>query len=237
MTALIEETTPKQKAYAWGVHAFTASGVLLALMTILAISDQDWSLVFMLMALNIIIDGFDGTLARKASVKDVLPGFDGAMLDNIIDYLTYAFIPAFFILSSDLINGTLASLVASVIVLTSAYQFCQSDAKTEDHYFKGFPSYWNIAIYYLFLLNWPMWANVAFLLVLGVLVFVPIKYIYPSRTTEWRRTTWLLTGLWTLAQIVIIINFDNPPIWLIWASMSYAFYYAGLSIYLTFKTR
>ena len=178
MTALIEETTPRQKAFAWGVHAFTASGVVLALMSILAISNQNWFLVFLLMSLNIVVDGFDGTLARKASVKEVLPGFDGAMLDNIIDYITYAFIPAFIVLEANLIDGQfLSSFVASMIVLASAYQFCQSDAKTEDHYFKGFPSYWNIAIYYLFLLNWPSWANFTFLVVLGILVFVPIKYL------------------------------------------------------------
>ena len=233
----LEEATRKQKVLAWGVHAFTATGVILALMTLMAISRQDWRMAFILMAANIIIDGFDGTLARRAQVKAVLPGFDGALLDNIIDYLTYAFIPAYFVVAAGLVEGQLAILTAAMIVLASAYQFCQYDAKTEDNYFKGFPSYWNIAVYYLFLLNWPTWINFGFLLLLAVLVFVPVKYIYPSRTAEFRRATHIATGLWTIAQVWMIITFPDPPAWLVWGSMLYAFYYAGLSIYLTIRTR
>ena len=233
----LEEVTRKQKVLAWSVHALTASGVILALMTLSAIARQDWRAAFVLMAANIIIDGFDGTLARRAQVKAVLPGFDGALLDNIIDYLTYAFIPAYFVQAAGLVEGNWAIVVAVVIVLSSAYQFCQYDAKTEDNYFKGFPSYWNIAVYYLFLLNWPSWVNFAFLTFLAILVFVPVKYIYPSRTAEFRRATHVATGLWTIAQVWMIITFPDPPAWLVWGSMLYAFYYAGLSIYLTLRSR
>jgi phosphatidylcholine synthase len=170
-------------------------------------------------------------------VKSVLPGFDGALLDNMLDFLNYVFVPAFFLTQSDLLPPSVSLLSAVLICLASSYQFCQSDAKTDDHYFKGFPSYWNILVFYLFVLGLDPWANFAVVLVLVVLVFVPIKYIYPSRTTFFPRLNLAATGLWAIATAAMLITFPNQPAWLVWVSLLFALYYMGMSLAATFMTR
>ncbi len=170
----------REKTLAWIAHAFTATGALWALLAVLAISNRLWLEAFMWMGAAVVVDAFDGIVARRMRVKAVLPEFDGALLDNILDYLNYVFVPAYFLLQSDVLPGPLRAAGAALILLVSAYQFCQSDAKTEDYYFKGFPSYWNIVVFYMFVLNLAPWLNLALVVVLSILVFVPIKYVYPS---------------------------------------------------------
>jgi len=170
-----------KRVLAWSVHLFTASGAVVGLLTIFAIMDHRWPAAVLWMSLAIIIDGLDGTLARRFQVEGVTPNFDGALLDNIIDYFTYAVIPALFIYEAGLLPESWALFGASVIVLSSGYQFCQMDAKTADHFFKGFPSYWNVLAYYLLLLQLTLWTNLIIILICGLLVFVdePFPEINP----------------------------------------------------------
>ena len=169
----------RQQALAWTVHAFTATGAIWGLLALLAISNDRWIEAFAWMGVAVFVDAFDGIAARRLRVKEALPEFDGALLDNILDYLNYVFVPAYFLAVAGFLPQSLRVAGAVLILLASAYQFCQSDAKTEDHYFKGFPSYWNIMVFYMFILNLPPWLNMTLVVVLSVLVFVPIKYIYP----------------------------------------------------------
>jgi len=122
-----------------------------------------------------------------------------------------------------------------VILLVSAYQFCQVDAKTCDHYFKGFPSYWNVTVFYMFMLGLNPWVNLAFLTFFALLVFVPIKYVYPSRTVRMRNLTIALTLVWGALTLLAILQFPNPQRWLLWASLLYVIYYAVLSLYSTVR--
>ena len=130
-----------------------------------------------------IIDSSDGPLARWLMVKTRVPTFDGALLDNIVDYLTYTVAPVFLMLAAGIIPDSRWGLaLACFVMLASVYGFCHTEAKTPDHYFLGFPNYWNLVAFYLYCLGAGTTFNVAVLLILGVMVFMPLKYIYPNRT-------------------------------------------------------
>jgi phosphatidylcholine synthase len=167
---------------AWGVHLFTASAAFLGVMTLVEITQQEYIHAIWLMVITIVIDALDGAMARGVHVKSVLPRFDGALLDNIVDFLNYVVTPSFFLLfKPDMLPVDASVWIVLAITMTSAYQFCQSDAKTPDHFFKGFPCYWNIVVSYMFLFDTSMTFNTVVLSILCVLIFVPIKYVYPSR--------------------------------------------------------
>lgn len=220
---------------AWGVHLLTAGGALAGFMSVLAIVEERWvaSLAWLMVAAA--IDSFDGKLARILRVKDVLPGFDGALLDNLVDYFTYVIVPALFLCKCGLLPDGFGLAGAAMIVLASAYQFCQIDAKTADHYFKGFPSYWNVLALYLFLLRWEPWLNFAVVTVFAALVFVPIKYLYPSRTRRLRRLTVTLAALWAASMIVLLAQYPEVPAGLLWGSFAFVAYYAGASVILSMR--
>lgn len=227
-----DEVPLEKKLLAWGVHLFTASGAFCGFLAIIAIIQHDWFMAFMWMGATAVIDSLDGTLARRFRVKGMLPGFDGALLDNIIDYQTYVIIPALFLYQANLLPAAWALIGAALVVITSAYQFCQEDAKTEDNFFKGFPSYWNVVVYYLFMLQAGEWANFAVIALCSLLVFVPIKYLYPSKMERYQRETLVLTGIWGIMLIVPLVMYPNYPLWLVWASLYFIVYYVGLSLYL-----
>ena len=216
---------------AWGVHAFTASGVVWGLFALVAIAQGRWILTFWLMAAALAVDSFDGMLARWARVKENTPGFNGELLDNIVDYITYVIVPAFFIHQAGLLPPRWDLAAAAAIALASAYQFCQPEAKTADNYFKGFPSYWNAAAFYLFFLGLAPWANLAIVAVFLALVFIPIKWIYPSRMVKWRGLTILLTILWGLCCLATLIRYPEPSRGLVYASLGYIAYYIIVSLY------
>ena len=183
-------------ACAWGVHLYTALGAVFGVLAIHYAAIGDYRASFIAMAVTVAIDSSDGTLARYFNVKTRVPGFDGALLDNIVDYLTYVVAPVFLVIRAELVTGTVGIAVAGFVLIASAYQFCQSNAKTSDHFFLGFPSYWNLVVFYLYCLHWGPIANEAVLGLFGVMVFVPIKYIYPSRTKPLRALTVTLGIIW-----------------------------------------
>src|ERR1700683_3438307 len=176
-------------ACAWGVHLYTALGAVFGLLAIHYAAIDDYRASFIAMAVTIAIDASDGTLARFFNVKTRVPGFDGALLDNIVDYLTYVVAPVFLMIRAGLVSGTLGFGVAGLVLISSAYQFCQTNAKTSDNFFLGFPSYWNLVIFYQYCLHMSAAVNEAILTLFSVMVFIPIKYIYPSRTKPLRPLT------------------------------------------------
>ena len=222
---------------AWGVHLFTASGAVWCLLAIEASARSDWRGAFAWLLLAVLVDAVDGSLARLVRVKEALPDFDGALLDNLIDYVSYVIVPAFFLHRAQLLPAPLSLWGAAGITLASAYQFCQSDAKTPDHFFRGFPSYWNVTVLYLLALKLGPESSLAIITTLIILVFVPVKYIYPTRTPRYRKLTVTLTSLWGVMVIVILWQFPDPQRWLVWTSLSYVAYYVGMSLYLTFERR
>jgi phosphatidylcholine synthase len=215
---------------AYGVHLFTATGAVWGFLGLLAIFQHNWRMMIIYMIIAMLVDGFDGMLARWVDVKKYAAGVDGALLDNILDYLNYVVVPALFLVEADILPESVRLLAACSILLTSAYQFTQSDAKTDDHHFKGFPSYWNVAALYMLLMNLPQWVNFGFLMLFNVLVFIPIKYIYPSRNSYLRRLTLGLTYLYGAVGIWGLIQYPNQPKWVVWASFIYVAYYFVLSL-------
>jgi phosphatidylcholine synthase len=225
-------TQKKSVFLAWCIHLLTASGALWGFMAIVSVINHQWQAAFLWMALAVVVDSFDGILARKLGVVGLTPTFDGALLDNIVDYLTYVIVPALLIYEAGLLETAVAFPAVALIVLSSAFQFSQGDAKTTDHTFKGFPSYWNVVAFYLFMFQWSSWLNFTLILFFAILVFVPIKYLYPSRMKQYRLATLILTTFWGTLVTIIMIRYPNHSKTILWFSLSYTLYYAGLSLYL-----
>jgi len=218
--------------FAWLVHFYTALGAVLAFLTLLLIEGGNFQGAFWLMVLAVVIDATDGTLARLARVQERISNFDGNRLEDIVDYFNYVIVPAYFLLKAALLPPDDAWWLALLPLLASAYGFCQKEAKTADHFFLGFPSYWNIVAFYLYILKTPPWVNGFMVLILCGLVFVPLKYIYPSRTTVLRGLTLFLGAVWGATIIFMIYLLPDVPPFLILASLVYPAYYVALSCWL-----
>jgi len=216
------------------VHVYTALGVVLAALIVMAAWDGDQVKALWLALAALVIDGTDGTLARTVAVKAHVPWFDGAMLDNIVDYLTYAFAPMILLWGGGYLGtGTTAAVLTMVPLVASAYQFCRVDAKTDDHFFLGFPSYWNVVAFYVIVLDLHLATVAVLLLACTVLVFVPIKYLYPSRTEAFRTPTLVLTAVWMLSYAVLLLQMPSPGAFWVAISLGYVVYYVAVSVYLT----
>ena len=217
-----------RRAAAWGVHAYTALGLPLALGQVWALSQKDVRLFFWLQWIAVIVDSTDGTLARRVRVREVVPQFDGRRLDDLIDFLTFAFLPAMAIPALGLLTPSLYCIAALPLV-ASGYGFCQERAKTEES-FVGFPSYWNVVVLYMVVLQSRVWVNVVILVGLSILVFVPIHYLYPTKTKLLKRTTLGLGVIWGVTLMPLLAMPDAP--WastLGWISFAYPVYYLVLS--------
>ncbi len=214
---------------AWGVHLYTALGLPLAFLCADALAHGEERRFWVLAAIACLIDATDGFLARKVDVKAVLPHFSGRRLDDIVDFLHFVVLPMAALVAMDLVPGRWAPIVC-LPLLASGYGFCQEAAKTEDA-FVGFPSYWNILALYLWILDAPPRIVLWSLSVLSVLVFVPIHYVYPSRTRLMMPWTVGLGVLWTVA--IFAISLFPEASWAVptaWASLAYPAYYLVLSL-------
>jgi phosphatidylcholine synthase len=229
--------TPRARRAAWGVHLYTASGAVLALLALEAIARASYAAAFAWMALAMFVDCTDGTLARRARVKEVLPNFDGSKLDDIVDYLNYVLVPIALATRAGLLPGGLTGLVVGALpLLASAYGFCESEAKTPDNFFTGFPSYWNVVVLYLYVLRWSVWTNASILVLLSVLVFVPIRYLYASRTSTARTVTYVGGALWAVSVFWLLMQFPTPSRTLAMVSLIFPAYYIALSLWLHWRT-
>jgi len=177
------------------VHALTASGTVVGLLALLAISRGDLRGACLWMLLALAIDGVDGSLARWAQVRRFVPRLDGRRLDDIVDYLNYVVVPAFFLANAGLLPHW---SFAALPLLASAYGFSQDEAKTADHFFLGFPSYWNVVALYAFALDISPPTVALWVVGLSLAVFIPSRYVYPSHMTRLARITNLGAGLWVV---------------------------------------
>lgn len=233
---------PHQYLFAWIVHIFTGSAAFIGLWSLLKIHEHQYTQALWLMAITVVIDAIDGTFARKVHVKSVLPKVDGALLDNIVDYLNYVITPCFFLLvKPDMLPPSIALWLTLAITMTSAYQFCQSDAKTPDHFFKGFPCYWNITVFYMFIFDTSMTLNAWILAIFCLLIFVPIKYVYPSRLdylTESKKLKLLMhtfSAIYGISSTLILWHYPSiDSLWLM-ISFGYIIMYLFLSFYRTYS--
>ena len=212
---------------AWGVHAFTASGVVLGLLALQAALGGDAVACLGWLGLALVVDGVDGTLARRAGVKDVLPGIDGSVLDLVIDYLTYVVVPAVFLDRFGLLPEGLGVPLAAWVLTTSLYCFSNTGMKSGDHYFVGFPAIWNVVALYLWLLALDPWINAAVVVALGLLTFTSVKFLHPFRVHALKRLNIAATAAWAASGAVLVAAHPARPevAWTVWL-LATAYYLA-----------
>jgi len=224
---------------AWIAHLYTALGAGTALAATLAVFAGEFRQAFLWLGVGLFIDSTDGVLARAMRVKERLPWIDGGTLDNVVDYLTYVFVPVLIMLRAGLWPADVAVGLGVAVMVASGYGFSRTDAKVDtiDYAFTGFPSYWNIVAMNLYAWRLPPATNAAVVAVLVALVFVPIRYVYPSRTRTWQPVTLALGAAWAVITAVVLWRLpavDGP--WLL-LSLVFPAYYAVLSLWLTWRER
>ncbi len=210
------ETDMTPRTCAILVHLFTATGAVFAMLAMLAAIDREWELMFLWLVVAFAVDGIDGPLARRYHVKKYAPEFDGVLLDLIIDYLTYVFIPAFALFKSGLLPGWTGWLAIIVITFASAMYFADTRMKTLDNSFSGFPGCWNMVVLVLFAIEPNFWISLALVTALSLAMFLPLKFIHPVRTRRWRWLSLPMALAWTFfAGWAALVHFD-PQSWAHW---------------------
>jgi len=236
MVTSSSQPTLVRVALAWGVHLYTALGTVLGFLALVGAFAHDYRFTFAMLALALAVDASDGSMARAVRVKQVVPWMDGELLDNIVDYLTYVVVPvAIFIQPGVLPDGMEYAAVS--VLIASAYGFCRTDAKgVVEHYFQGFPSYWNVMAFYFVVLQSDPTLNLMVMLTAVVFVFVPMRWLYPSRMESMRTPTLALGAVWTVMGVVMIYRLPEPSPMLGWISMFYPIYYTVGSIVFHFRS-
>ena len=222
---------------AWIAHFYTATGAVCAFLAISRVFYDRYQEGFFWLFLAFVVDATDGVLARRVNVSGRLPWFDGAKLDDIVDYLTYVFVPVFFVWHALLVPDRGSVPIAVAMLVSSLYGFNRADAKTKDHFFTGFPSCWNIVVFYLYVAEWPRVVNAAILLACAALVFVPLHYVYPSRTPIWRTLTMALGVIWSVLMVSMLWQMPSVARPIFWASLLFPLYYVVLSLALDAQRR
>ena len=213
------------------VHLLTASGAVLALLALRAVHQGDWRMMFVWLGAALIVDAADGPLARRLEVMTVLPRFSGERLDLIVDYLTYVVVPAYAMTEAPLLPDHARLPAAAAILLSSLFHVADMESKTEEGYFVGFPTIWNIVLLYLFVLGLPPYVALAVVTSLVLATFVPLLAVHPFRVVRLRRLTCLITLLWAGAAGAAIANPFPSPLWVQLLLVATALYLAGLGLY------
>ncbi len=197
---------------AFAIHVFTATGAGLAFMALVLATGGHWAAMFFTLGVALVVDAIDGPLARAFKIAEVLPRWSGDTLDLVIDYITYVFVPAYAVAASGLLPDTLALVSGVVICMTGALYFADRHMKTEDNYFRGFPALWNLAAFYLYILEPPEWIAAAGVFVLAALSFIPVKFLHPFRVRHWRPFNVVLLAVWgVLAFLAVAANLHPGP--------------------------
>ena len=217
--------TATHKALA--VHLFTATGAVWAILAMLEAVQKDWSMMFLWLVVALVVDGIDGPLARRYDVKRHAPVFDGILMDLVVDYLTYVFVPAYALFNSGLMDGWTGWFGIIIITFASALYFSDTRMKTRDNSFSGFPGCWNMVVLVLFAWQPNFWVIVILVTILAVAMFLPVKFVHPVRTERWRAVTLPVALLWVIfAGWAAWVNFD-PDSWAQWGLTLASFYLLG----------
>jgi len=199
------EVQRRFSAVAWAVHAFSASGAVLALLAVLAIDGHRWTEAMLWLFAALVVDGIDGTFARAARVKERAPRVDGDVLDLVIDYLNYVFVPTIFLLEARLLPAPVAVPLAALIQLSSLYIFARRDMKTEDSYFRGFPALWNVVALYLYAAQVDPFVAAAVVAALVILTFAPIHFVHPFRVRDYGIWLPVLCVVWAASTLILLL--------------------------------
>ena len=225
----------KDQISAWGVHAFTGSGAILGFLALISILNNDQTGSLLGLGLALLVDGIDGTLARRVGVEEQAPNLDGIILDSIVDYLNYVINPALMIYWFQLVPNGFEMIMPAIIFGVSLYTFINVNMKTDAYYFIGFPAIWNIVVLYFFILGSNVWINLIVIIILSILTFIPFKFVHPLRVKSYRNLTIFFTVIWsattlrlvTKSEINLIIN--DTIVLIIWLICSGYFSYVCLN--------
>lgn len=198
---------------ALAVHAFTASGIVLAMLAAFAAYNLDWTEFFAWLGIALIVDGVDGPIARRFAVERRLPTFSGAALDTVVDYVTYVFLPAFAIATGGFASTPVALALAGVIVFTSAMYYADTRMKMKNNAFRGFPVVWNGVVFILFVFMPDPAIVIGVTLLLAVLTFMPVAFIHPVRVEKWRPLTLAVSVAWFVFAGLSLANDLDPDDW------------------------
>jgi phosphatidylcholine synthase len=229
----MDPTESPKKAFppgtaAFAVHIFTACGAACALLALIAAVSADWPKMFVWLGIALIIDGVDGTFARRLRTAELLPRWSGDVLDLVVDILNYVFVPAYAIASSGLLPELLAIPLGVLIVITGSLYFADRQMKTADYYFRGFPALWNVAAFYLFLLKLPPWFCALAVVALAALTFVPFHVVHPIRISHLRAITIVALIVWALLAVIAVVDGLAPGFWIVAALCILAIYFVGI---------
>jgi phosphatidylcholine synthase len=204
-------TAPKAKAFS--VHILTASGSFLAFLSVVAASENQFTLMWLWLGLALFVDGIDGPIARRLNVKEVLPNWSGDTLDNIIDYITYVLIPAFALYQAGFMGEGLSFLSAAIIVVTAAIYYADTGMKTTENFFRGFPVVWNMVVFVLFALSPGEWVSFAVVVAIAILTFAPINFLHPVRVQRMRLINLPVFLFWcVLGAISLAMDLKPTPL-------------------------
>ncbi len=225
-----------EKTLAWSVHLFTASGLLAGFMAILAINEKNWRAAMAWLLAALVIDGVDGTFARKFRTAEILPHINGKTFDYIIDFATYAIIPAYFFYMAELVYPVWNLSLTFLILLVSTIYYGIEGMVSDDYYFIGFPVLWNVVVFFLiFVFSLNELGNAAIIIIFSVMHFLPIKFAYPSRAIRFKKLTIIFTVIILISMPVIIWLYPNVPLWLKWVAIGSLAYFGILAFIDTFE--
>lgn len=211
MTELTLVSRHQNALIALAVHAFTASGIVLAMLAAYSAYTQDWPAFFMWLGLALVVDGVDGPIARKVSVESRLPTFSGAALDFVVDYVTYVFLPALAVATAGFTSIPIALALAGIIVFTSAMYYGDTRMKMKNNAFRGFPVVWNGVVFLYFVFDLNQFAVISITVALSILTFAPIAFVHPVRVAKWRPLTLAVTLVWFLTAGAALAYDLDPP--------------------------
>ncbi len=212
---------------AYGVHLITATGAVLAMLALVAATAGDWPLMLSWLLVALLVDGVDGPLARRLEVARRAPAIDGALLDLIVDYLTYVFVPAFALFASGMLPGAAGWIGVVAICFGSALYFADRRMKTPDRSFRGFPACWNMVVLGLFAIRPDPWATLVIILVLTALMFLPVRFVHPVRTARWRIVTLAVTAVWFAGAAWAVLTGFMLPAAVVWGLVATSAYLLG----------
>jgi len=237
-TTRVSEFTFLEKTLAWSVQAFTASGAVAGFMAIVAISAHEWQEAMLWLLLSLIIDGIDGTFARLFRVKKVLPNFDGKAMDYVIDFANYAIIPTYFFYEAAMVDETWRMPCVVVMLIISAFYYGTPGMVTDDFHFVGFPVLWNLVVHYLFFVfAFSSAVNVTLIFFFAILHFVPIKYLYPSRTSKLMWLNVLNTVVCMVSNAAVIWLYPEVNFWWMALSIGSILYFILMGLHSTLTAR
>ena len=225
-----EEEGKGSRVLAYGVHVLTALGAALGFLALQAVFAGDLTLAFIWLGVALVVDAVDGPLARRLAVKSRAKRYDGALLDLVVDFVTYVFVPAAMLLRPEVMAAPYGMIAGLSVTLASALYFADTGMKTDDWWFRGFPAVWNIVVFYIVVFAPPAWLALAIILVATALMFLPVVFVHPVRVRRWRGLTMAMLGVWATAAAAALWQGMVPDSWSKAGLALAACYFVGLGL-------